>query len=113
MLINIKVFTRKKAIWAKPALCRIEIRDVGLEDAPADILAVHDIMINELSETEPYITSIEIPDELVKNKSLAVWGHLSVNASERIQSGDLITTSSFPIARNVSEDDLSVELKPV
>ena len=113
MLINIKLYTRSRVTWVKPVLCRIEIRDVGLEDAPADIIAVHDIMINELSEIKPYITCIEVPDEIVKNRSLAVWGHLSVTGSERIHPGDLITTSSYPIARNVSQADLSVELKPV
>ena len=113
MQIRIKVYIRGKAEWAEPVRCRIEIRDAGLMDAPAEVIASHEVMIRRISEGDPCNATIILPDEKAANRILEIWGHISLTGSGRIDPGDFITTISYPVPKNLSGGYIPVELKKV
>jgi hypothetical protein len=113
MRIRIKVYIRGKAEWAEPVRCRIEIRDAGLMDAPAEVIASHEVMIRRISEGDPCNATIILPDEKAANRILEIWGHISLTGSGRIHPGDFITTISYPVPKNLSGGYIPVELKKV
>jgi uncharacterized lipoprotein YbaY len=71
----------------------VEIRDVGLADAPAVTLgkvkgAVHG------REGLLATVSVEVP---VLARHAAVWAHVDVDRDGRLSAGDFITVQSFPV----------------
>lgn len=113
MKINVKAVIAGNASWSEPVQCRIEIRDVSLMDAASELVTYRETILDEASESKPCFVEFDIPDDLLNKRSLEIWGHLSMNRSERILKGDYITTVSYPLKSSDRDSTIMIKLYQV
>ena len=82
------------AVTAKLVL--IEIRDVTLADAPSVVIAEQRLQNISLKPGGHIAFKLSVA-EVALNRMLSVRAHVSLDGSGRTQSGDLLTTASFPV----------------
>jgi putative lipoprotein len=90
----------------------VEVRDVSRLDAPSTVVA-HTELDNVAIEPDGQVPfELEVPEvEAVRSLSLRV--HASHDGSQRIKSGDLLTTSSYPIPTSGTQAPMTVAVKVV
>ncbi len=111
--VEIKVQLRHHARLLETAVCRVEVRDVTVLDAPAITLKSYDAPVLKISEQTALTVVFVLPESNTIGRDLNVWAHLSLTGVKRIQVGDYITTRAYPIKSGVSEAIVVVELQPV
>ena len=95
------------------ALVRVLVEDVSALDAPAKIIAQKRLETN-VAPGKHIVTTVEVPfDEVDPSRSYNVRAHVSLNQTDDIDTGDLITTQSIPLRIEQQQTRLSVPLREV
>ena len=113
MRVKVKVLLRNQVSLPDAAVCRVEVRDVSLLDAPSVTVCSHQAPATKISGITLLTEILEVPDNDLVGRHLNVWAHLSLTGSKRVQSGDYITMQAYPIRAAVSTVSVVVELQPV
>jgi len=113
MKVKVKVLLRNQVSLPETAVCRVEVRDVSLVDAPSITVCSHQVPVKKISGITLLIEELEVPNNNIVGRNLNVWVHLSLTGSKQVQSGDYITTQAYPISATVSAVSVVVELQPV
>jgi putative lipoprotein len=113
MKIEVKVMLRNQVLLPETAVCRVEVRDVSLLDAPSITVCSHQSPATKVSGITLLTEILEVPDNDLVGRNLNIWAHLSLTGSKRVQSGDYITMQAYPIITTVSAVSVVVELQLV
>ena len=87
----------------------IEIRDVTLADASSVVIAEERLDNVSLKPGGRIAFKLPTP-EVASNRMLSVRVHISLDGSGRVQSGDLLTTASYPVANEGTPAPLEVRV---
>ncbi|GHF48522.1 hypothetical protein HNQ07_002635 [Deinococcus metalli] len=79
----------------RAARVRIELRDVGVQDAPAPLLAAVDWHDVPLGARRVAFRMPGVPD--LTGRQVAVQVHVDVGGRGHVTSGDLLTTQHVPV----------------
>jgi len=110
MRIEVRVVLAGRAVATDTAVCRVEIRDVSLLDAPSVTVSSARLPVSTVGGP-PWSVTLEAPEDAFDGRDLTVWAHLSMAGSEGIQPGDYLTVRAYPIM--LSTCRITVELQPV
>lgn len=113
MQVDVRVLLLHAVNLPKPAVCRVEVRDVTYVDAPSKTVSAYQGSVARIVDGEVLRTLLEVPDAPSGTRTLNVWAHLSMTGERRVQVGDYITTAAYPIAQGVDVDQVVVELQRV
>ncbi len=111
MKVEVKVLLRNQVMLPATAMCRVEIRDVSLLDAPSITVCSHLLSVADKTGITVVTDLLEVPSNYPAGRHLNVWAHLSISGSERIQSGDFITVQAFPVKTDSPYTEIVVELQ--
>ena len=90
----------------------IEVRDVTMADAPSVVIAEQQFANVALKPGGRIAFKLSVP-EVASNRSLSVRAHLSIDGSGRAQSGDLLTTASYPVPNAGTPPPLKVQVNVI
>ena len=110
MKVKVKVLLRDQLSLPETAVCRVEVRDVSLLDAPSITLCSYQRPATRISGITVVSATLEVPDRDLVGRHLNVWAHLSLTGSKRVQTGDYITMQAYPVRTTASTDSVVVEL---
>jgi putative lipoprotein len=88
----------------------VEVRDVSQADAPSVVVAQHQMTDVPLEPNGRVSFQFDVPDVLPE-RALSLRSHLSLDGSERVKPGDLLTTASHPIRTSGPQEPLIVPVK--
>ncbi len=74
----------------------VEARDVSLADAPSVVLAASEATQVTLGPNDQAAFSMMLP-AVDQRASVSVRAHASMDGSDQVKPGDLLTTTSYPI----------------
>lgn len=100
---------------APQVTCRrlvVELRDVSQLDAPSVVVAQQEFERVALEPNGRLRFQFEAP-EVEETHTLSLRAHASLSGGERVQPGDLLTTSSCEIASRGPQPEVTVSLKRV
>ncbi|THF87878.1 hypothetical protein E7T09_01195 [Deinococcus sp. KSM4-11] len=80
---------------AQAARVRVELRDVGVQDAPAPLLAAAQWQNVDLAGGRVAYRVPDVPD--LTGRQVAVQVHVDLDGSGQITPGDLLTTRHVPV----------------
>jgi len=90
----------------------VEVRDVSLADAPSVVIAEQQMADVQVRPHGRIPFRLAVP-EVAANRSLSVRVHVSMDGSGRVQSGDLLTTASYPVANVGDVESLVVRVNSI
>ena len=96
----------------KGAVALIEVRDVSRADALSTLVAQTRLDNLSFRPGDRIRFSLNVP-EVSSTQSLDLRIHISCTGSKDIKSGDLLTTSSFPVPSHGTSEHISVLVKRV
>ena len=85
----------------------VEVRDVGLQDAPAPLLASVELRDVALAEGRVPFRLSGVPG--LSGRQCAIRAHVDFSGDGRVSSGDLLTTRHVPVAGTERELEVPVE----
>lgn len=85
----------------------VELRDVGLQDAPAPLLASAGLRDVALAGGRVEFTLSHVPD--LRGRQCAIRAHVDVSGDGRVSPGDLLTTRHVPVLDTAGELEVPVE----
>jgi len=92
---------------------RVQLRDTGLADAPARVLAEADASVGEEGGNRLGTVVLQVPED-VSRDNLSVWAHVDVTRTGDVTSGDYITMQSHrPPSPEQQPARLPVTVRPV
>ncbi|MGA7733331.1 MAG: YbaY family lipoprotein [Chloroflexia bacterium] len=91
-----KIILPPNAPGVKAGQVLIEVRDVSMSDAPSKVIAEQTLENVRLKPGGKIKFKIPVP-EVEANRTLSLRVHLSVHRGDRVQSGDLLTTTYIPV----------------
>lgn len=89
------------------ASVRIEIHDTSLSDAPSVVVSTTTMRNIALAPGGTLPFSIEAPPATV-GRALTLRIHISLDGSEQVRAGDLLTTSSVRVPEDVNHIPVTV-----
>ncbi|PNY80417.1 hypothetical protein [Deinococcus koreensis] len=95
------------AVPERAARVLVELRDVGLQDAPAPLLAQADLRDVALAGGRVEFTLSHVPD--LGGRQCAIRAHVDFSGDGRISPGDLLTTRHVPVVGTQEELEVPVE----
>lgn len=85
----------------------IEVRDISLADAPSVVVAEQ--RLNEVALKPNGQIKFKLPvPEVEANRSLSLRAHVSLDGSDRVDAGDLLTTANYPVPNAGTSAQLKV-----
>jgi len=113
MKINVTVMLQNPVSLPDTAICRVEIRDVSLLDAPSITIESFQAPVKKLSNNVVVTVQFELSRNYLVRRDLNVWAHLSITGSKQVKVGDFITMQAYPL-RNIGPlVNIELELQPV
>ncbi len=113
MKVEVKVKLRDSATLPETAVCRLEVRDVSLLDAPSVTVCAHKESVSAKTGETIVTATLDVPESDDARRDLNVWAHLSMTGEKGTRPDDYITTQSYPIRSGGSKERVSVDLQPV
>jgi uncharacterized lipoprotein YbaY len=80
----------------KAGVMIVEVRDVSMMDVPSKVIAEQRLSGVTLEPNGRIHFELQTPD-LESNRSLALRVHISMDGSGQVKSGDLLTTTNYPV----------------
>ena len=95
------------------ATCRVEVRDVTLQDAPSVTLEAVTIPVGGKAPTMMVRATFNPDTSRPERRDLTVWAHLSMDGTDRVTPGDYLTTQAYPVPRDAEKAAIQVDLRKV
>jgi len=90
----------------------VQVEDVSRADAPSVVIGEQRIREVALRGGERIPFAVQVPSELVDDRaSYSVRVHIDVSRSGQVDSGDLISTQSYPVLTRGHAEEARVEVR--
>ncbi|MGQ0678628.1 MAG: YbaY family lipoprotein [Actinomycetota bacterium] len=92
----------------------VQVEDVSRADAPSKVVGELRIARPVLREGKAVPFEVEVSEEQVDpSASYSVRAHVDFSGSGEIESGDLLSTQSYPVLTHGYPEQISVEVKKI
>ncbi len=113
MVVEVSVMLGEAVDFPGTAVCRVEIQDVSLLDAPSVTLSALEEPVGGVVGKNVLTASLELTEPGAAVSRLNVWAQLSMTGSKQIQAEDYVTTQAYPVASGIASQQVTVVLQPV
>lgn len=113
MKVKVKILLPAQASFPATAVCRVELRDVSLMDAPSVTLVSYEKPAREILRKDLLACTLEVEDSAVAGRDINVWAHLSLTNIKQIQVGDFVTEQAYPVGGAGAIVSVTLELQAV
>ncbi|HXQ70133.1 MAG TPA: YbaY family lipoprotein [Pyrinomonadaceae bacterium] len=92
----------------------VQVEDVSRADAPSQVVGEQRVSGVQISPGQVLPFEIEIPTGQVDpNRSYSVRAHVDMTGSGKVETGDLITTQSYPVLTQGYGNEANVTVKRI
>lgn len=92
----------------------VRVEDVSRADAPSIVIGEQRLATVSICGGDSVPFAIQVPAERIDDRgSYSVSAHIDLGGSGQVETGDFISTQTYPVLSRQYPDDVDVEVRPV